>query len=52
MKGAGRGKSNGTDKQKGLKAIWMTSFKPILCQMKFVIVRFDFYISPLTTVGL
>ena len=28
----------------------MRGFKTILCQMKFVIVRFDFYTSPLTTI--
>ena len=28
----------------------MRGFKKILCQMKFVIVRFDFYTSPLTTI--
>ena len=38
IRGAGRVKSNRTDEQKGLKSIWMTGFKPILCQMKFVIV--------------
>jgi hypothetical protein len=51
MRGAGRGKSSRTDKQKGLKSIWMTGFKPFLNQMKFVIVLFDFYLAPLTTIG-
>ena len=51
MRGAVRVKSNRTDKQKGLKSIWMTGFKIFLCQMKFVIVSFDFYTSPLTTIG-
>ena len=49
--GTGRVKSNRTDKQKELKSIWTTGFKPILCQMKFDIVRFDFYTSHLTTIG-
>ena len=49
-RGAGRVKSNRTDEQNWLKSIWMTGFKPILCQIKFVIVWFDFYTSPLTTV--
>ena len=38
MGGAGRVKSNRTDEQNLLKSIWITGFKPILCQMKFVIV--------------
>jgi len=37
QKGAGRVKSQRTDKQKGLKSIWMIGFKPFLCQMKLVI---------------
>ena len=36
--GAGRVKPNRTDEQKELKSIWMTDFKPILCQIKFIIV--------------
>ena len=48
---AGRVKSNRTDEQKGRKSIWMTGFKPILCQMNFVIVRFEFYTSPLNTIS-
>jgi hypothetical protein len=38
MSGAGRVKSNRTDEQKGLKSIWITGFKPIMCKIKFVIV--------------
>ena len=29
----------------------MTGFKPILCQMKFIMVRFDCYTSSLTTMA-
>ena len=49
MRGAIWVKLKRTDEQKGLKSIWMTGFKPILSKMKFVIVRFDFYTSPLTS---
>jgi hypothetical protein len=52
MSGAGRVKSNRSDEQKGLKSIWMTGFKPILCQMKFVIVLIFLLHLPLTTIGL
>jgi hypothetical protein len=38
MWGAGRVKLKRTDEQKGLKSIWMTGFKPIMCQMMCVIV--------------
>ena len=38
MRGAVRVKSNRIDEQKGLKLIWMTGLKPILCQIKLLIV--------------
>ena len=52
MSGAGRVKSNKTDEQKGLKSIWITGFKQILGQMKFVIVLIFLLDLPLTTIGL
>ena len=33
-----KGEISRTDEQKGLKSIWITSFKPIFSKMKFVIV--------------
>ena len=48
--GSWKGEIKQNRRAKGLKSIWMTGFKPILSKMKFVIVRFFFYTSPLTTI--
>ena len=47
----GRVKSIWIDEQNGLKSTWMAGFKPILSQMKLVIVLIFHLDLPLTTIG-